>query len=77
MKLVKGVVFVVGVVVVALGVFNGLVVAVSAYFGPFYQGDADQSRNFGLWLVGNGVVVLGAAFSGAVWYCRRLSRWRE
>ncbi|WP_236407637.1 hypothetical protein, partial [Pseudomonas lactis] len=64
-------------VVVALGVFNGLVVAVSAYFGPFYQGDADQSRNFGLWLVGNGVVVLGAAFSGAVWYCRRLSRWRE
>ena len=77
MKLVKGVVFVVGLVVVALGVFNGLVVAVSAYFGPFYQGDADQSRNFGLWLVGNGVVVLGAAFSGAVWYCRRLSRWRE
>ncbi|OWQ41308.1 hypothetical protein CDH05_11980 [Pseudomonas lactis] len=77
MKLIKGVVFVVGVVVVALGVFNGLVVAVSAYFGPFYQGDADQSRNFGLWLVGNGVVVLGAAFSGAVWYCRRLSRWRE
>ncbi|PRW88715.1 hypothetical protein C7A10_20985, partial [Pseudomonas fluorescens] len=52
-------------------------VVVSAYFGPFYQGDADQSRNFGLWLVGNGVVVLGAAFSGAVWYCRRLSRWRE
>jgi hypothetical protein len=55
MKLVKGVVFVVGVVVVALGVFNGLVVVVSAYFGPFYQGDADQSRNFGLWLVGNGL----------------------
>ena len=77
MKLVKGVVFVVGLVVVALGVFNGLVVAVSAYFGPFYQGDADQSRNFGFWLVGNGVVILGAALSGAVWYGRRLSKGRE
>ena len=60
MKVVKGVVFVMLVVVVAVGVFNGVVVAVSAYFGPFYESDAEQSRNFGLWLVGNGVVVVGA-----------------
>ena len=77
MKVFKGVVFVVLVVVVAVGVFNGIVMAVSAYFGPFYDGDAEQNRNFGIWLVGNGVVVLGAALSGAVWYGRRLSRGRE
>lgn len=76
MKMVKGVVFVVLVVAVALGVFNGMVVAVSAYFGPFYEGDAEQSRNFGIWLVGNGVVGLVAVMSGVVWYCRYLRRGR-
>jgi hypothetical protein len=54
MTVVKGIGFVMLVVAVALGVFNGVVVAVSTYFGPFYESDAEQSRNFGLWLVGNG-----------------------
>lgn len=72
MNVVKGVLFVVLVVAVAVGVFNGVVVAVSAYFGPFYEGDAEQSRNFGIWLVGNGVVVVGAL----IWCCRWLGRWR-
>ncbi len=76
MKMVKGVVFVVLVAAVALGVFNGMVVAVSAYFGPFYEGDAEQSRNFGIWLAGNGVVGLVAVMSGVVWYCRSLRRRR-
>lgn len=76
MTAVKGIGFVVLVVAVALGVFNGVVVAVSTYFGPFYASDADQSRNFGLWLVGNGVVVLTAVLGGVVWYCRRLDRGR-
>lgn len=76
MTVVKGIGFVVLVVAVALGVFNGLVVAVSAYFGPFYESDADQSRNFGLWLVGNGVVVVGAVVGGVVWYCSCLKRAR-
>ena len=60
MRVIKEVGFVVLVVAVAAGMFNGAVVAVSAYFGPFYESDAEQSRNFGLWLVGNGVVVMGA-----------------
>ena len=68
LKVVKGVVFVVLVVAVALGVFNGVVVILSAYFGPFYEGDAEQSRNFGLWLVGNGVVIVGAVAGGVGWY---------
>ncbi|TFY88629.1 hypothetical protein DYL59_14665 [Pseudomonas kairouanensis] len=72
MKVVKGVVFVMLVVMVAVGVFNGLLVAVSAYFGPFYVSDAEQSRNFGIWLVGNVVVVVGAV----VWYCSYLLRLR-
>jgi len=74
LTVVKGVVFVALVVVVAVGVFNGVVMAVSAYFGPFYESDADQSRNFGIWLVGNGVVVFGAIVCGLRWYCRFLRR---
>ncbi len=77
MTVVKGIGFVVLVVAVALVVFNGLVGAVSAYFGPFYDSDADQSRNFGLWLVGNGVVVVGAVVGGVVWYCSCLKRGAE
>lgn len=76
MKVFKGVVFVACVVVVAVGVFNGIVMAVSAYFGPFYDGDAEQNRNFGIWLVGNGVVMLFAMVGGAVWYRRYLRRGR-
>ena len=60
MKVCKAVVFVFLVVAVAVGVFNGVVMAVAAYFGPFYESDAEQSRNFGLWWVGNGLVVVGA-----------------
>ena len=71
MKVFKGVVFLIVVVAVALGIFNGVVVAVSAYFGPFYEGDAEQSRNFGMWLLGNGVVVVGAVLGGVIWYRRR------
>lgn len=74
LKVVKGLMFVGLVVSVALGVFNGVVVVVSAYFGPFYEGDAEQSRNFGLWLVGNGVVVVGAVTGGVAWYRRLLRR---
>ncbi|MCK3854272.1 hypothetical protein E4O98_26820 [Pseudomonas sp. W2Jun17] len=74
MKVVKGVLFVIGMVVVALTVFNGLVVAVSAYFGPFYEGDAQQNRNFGFWLVGNGVVMLATVLLGVGWYRRYLRR---
>ncbi|MCR4541913.1 hypothetical protein NUV89_26285 [Pseudomonas sp. 18.1.10] len=76
MTAVKGIGCVVLVVAVALGVFNGVVVAVSAYFGPFYESDAEQSRNFGLWLVGNGVMVVGAVVGGAVWCYRCLKRAR-
>lgn len=77
MTAVKGIGCVVLVVAVALGVFNGVVVAVSGYFGPFYESDAEQSRNFGLWLVGNGVVVVGAVVGGVIGYCRWLEKWRE
>ncbi|NVZ72482.1 hypothetical protein [Pseudomonas costantinii] len=70
MKVLKCVVFVVLVVAVAVGVFNVAFVVASVYFGPFYEGDAEQSRNFGIWLVGNGVVVLVSAVGGAVWYYR-------
>ena len=74
MKVFKGVVFVACVVVVAVGVFNGIVMAVSAYFGPFYDGDAEQNRNFGIWLLGNGVVVGVSMLVGVVWFRRRLLR---
>lgn len=76
MNVFKGVVFVVLVVAVAVGAFNVAFVVVSIYFGPFYEGDAEQSRNFGIWLVGNGVVVLVAVVGGVVWYCRYSRRWR-
>lgn len=66
MKVIKRVVFVALVVVVALGLFNGIVVVVSTCFGPFYEGHADQGRNFAIWLVGNGVVVVGALAGGVM-----------
>jgi hypothetical protein len=74
MTVVKGVLFVALVVAVTVAVFNGLVVAASAYFGPFYENDADQSRNFGIWLLGNGVVVGVSMLVGVVWFRRRLLR---
>ena len=53
MKMVKGALFVILVVALAVGAFNLIFVAVSGYFGPFYEGDAEQSRNFAIWLLGN------------------------
>ena len=76
MKAFKGALFVVLVVAVTVGVFNGVVVAVSAYFGPFYEGDAQQSRNVGVWLLGNGAGGVASAFVGVVWYRRYLGRGR-
>lgn len=73
MKVIKRVVFVALVVAVALGLFNGTVVVLSACFGPFYDGHGDQRRKFAIWLVGNGVVVVGA-LAGGVMSLRRGSR---
>ncbi|WP_370671208.1 hypothetical protein [Pseudomonas sp. 31 R 17] len=74
LTMVKGLVFVAFVLAVALGIFNGGVMVVSAYFGPFYEGDAEQSRNFGIWLVGNGLVALGAVVGGIAGYRRCLRK---
>lgn len=77
MTVASGAALTVLVVALAVGMFNGLVLAVSAYFGPFYESDAEQSRNFGLWLVGNGLVVSAALAARVVWYCRLLGQRRE
>jgi hypothetical protein len=53
MKIVKGALFVILMVALAVGAFNLLFVAVSDYFGPFYESEADQRRNFAIWLLGN------------------------
>ena len=74
MKVCKAVVFVFLVVAVAVGVFNGVVMGGAAYFGPFYEWDAEETPNFGILLVGNGVTVVGAVVGGVVWYCRYLGR---
>nr|WP_246211858.1 hypothetical protein [Pseudomonas spelaei] len=76
MSIVKGTLFVILVVVLAVVVFNGVFVAASVYFGPFYEGDGEQSRNFGIWLLGNAVVIVVAAVGGVVSYLRRLRRGR-
>ncbi|WP_339533211.1 hypothetical protein [Pseudomonas mucidolens] len=74
MSIVKGMLFVIFVVVLATVAFNGVYVAISVYFGPFYEGDADQSRNFAIWLLGNAVVILISAVTGVVSYRRQLRR---
>ena len=76
MKMVKGILFVILIVALAVGAFNLIFVAVSGYFGPFYEGDADQSRNFAIWLLGNlGVGVLSVVM-GVALYRRYLRRAR-
>jgi len=70
MSVVKGGLVVILIVMLALGVFNGLFVAISAYFGPFYEGDADQSRNFAIWLLGNVGVLVVSTVAGVIWCCR-------
>ena len=74
MKMVKGVLFAILIVALAVGAFNLIFVAVSDYFGPFYEGDADQSRNFSIWLLGNVGVGLFSVVMGVVLYRRYLRR---
>lgn len=74
MKIVKGALFVILVVALAVGTFNLIFVAVSGYFGPFYESEADQSRNFAIWLLGNAGVGLLSVFMGVVLYRRYLRR---
>jgi len=74
MKIVKGTLFVILIVALAIGAFNLIFVAVSSYFWPFYEGDADQSRNFAIWLLGNVGVGLLSVVMGVVLYRRYLRR---
>jgi hypothetical protein len=76
MKMVKGALFVILVVALAVGAFNLIFVAVSGYFGPFYEGDAEQSRNFAIWLLGNVGVGGLSVIIGIVLYRRYLRRAR-
>jgi len=77
MKIVKGTLFVILVVALAVGAFNLIFVAVSGYFEPFYESEADQSRNFAIWLLGNAGVGLLSAVMGVVLYRRYLRRARH
>ncbi|PZW63161.1 hypothetical protein F475_01783 [Pseudomonas sp. URMO17WK12:I6] len=72
MKIVKGALFVILVVALAVGAFNLIFVTVSGYFGPFYESEADQSRNFAIWLLGNAGVGLLSVVMGVVLYRRYL-----
>ena len=72
MKIVKGALFVILVCALAIGVFNLIFVAVSGYFGPFYESEADQSQNFAIWLLGNAGVGLLSVVMGVVLYRRYL-----
>jgi hypothetical protein len=76
MKIVQGALFITLIVALAVGTFNLIFVAVSDYFGPFYEGDADQSRNFAIWLLGNAGVGLFSVVMGVVLYRRYLRRAR-
>lgn len=76
MKMIKGTLFVILIVALAVGAFNLIFVAVSGYFGPFYEGDAEQSRNFAIWLLGNVGVGLLSVVMGVVLYRRYLRRAR-
>ncbi|AUO44878.1 MULTISPECIES: hypothetical protein [Pseudomonas] len=74
MNVIKGTLFVLMIIVLAVGTFNLVFMAVGSYFGPFYESEADQSRNFAIWLFGNVGVVVVAAAVGIVWSRRRKPR---
>ncbi|AXA55614.1 hypothetical protein ACNT2N_09530 [Pseudomonas thivervalensis] len=74
MNVIKGTLFVLLIVLLAVGAFNLVFMAVGSYFGPFYESEADQSRNFAIWLFGNVGVVLVAAAVGVIWNRRRKPR---
>jgi hypothetical protein len=63
-------------VALAVGAFNLLFVAVPDYFGPFYESEADQRRNFAIWLLGNAGVGMLSIVMGVVLYRRYLRRAR-
>lgn len=76
MNLVKGTLFVILIIALAVGAFNLIFVAVSGYFGLFYEGDAEQSRNFAFWLLGNVGVGVFSVVIGVVLYRRYMRRAR-
>lgn len=71
MNVIKGTLFVLLIIVLAVGAFNLVFIAVGNYFGPFYESEADQSRNFAIWLFGNVGVVIIAAVVAVFWNRRR------
>ncbi|WLG48933.1 hypothetical protein [Pseudomonas sp. FP1742] len=77
MKTIKGALLIILIVALAIGAFNLIFVAVSGYFGPFYESEADQSRNFAIWLLGNAGVGLLSIVMGVVLYRRYLRRARH
>ncbi|CAH0165570.1 hypothetical protein [Pseudomonas mediterranea] len=74
MNVIKGTLFVLLIIVLAVGAFNLVFIAVGNYFGPFYESEADQSRNFAIWLFGNVGVVIIAAVVAVFWNRRRNRR---
>ncbi|QHA81019.1 hypothetical protein E3Z27_04645 [Pseudomonas mediterranea] len=74
MNVIKGALFVLLIIVLAVGAFNLVFIAVGNYFGPFYESEADQSRNFAIWLFGNVGVVIIAAVVAVFWNRRRNRR---
>ncbi|MBL0840962.1 hypothetical protein FGE05_14390 [Pseudomonas sp. ICMP22404] len=74
MNVIKGTLFVLLIIALAVGAFNLVFIAVGNYFGPFYESEADQSRNFAIWLFGNAGVVIIAAVVGVLWNRRRNRR---
>jgi membrane protein DedA with SNARE-associated domain len=74
MKVIKGVLFVLLLVASAMGAFNLIFILIGTYLGPLYESDADQSRNFAIWLFGNIGVMIVAAAAGIIWGRRRAKR---
>ncbi|WP_422777117.1 hypothetical protein ACOXXE_04830 [Pseudomonas mediterranea] len=74
MNFIKGALFVLLIIALAVGGFNLVFIAVGNYFGPFYESEADQSRNFAIWLFGNVGVVIIATAVGVLWNRRRNRR---
>lgn len=74
MKIIKGVLFVLLLVASAMGAFNLIFILIGTYLGPLYESDADQSRNFAIWLFGNIGVMIIAAAAGITWSRRRTKR---